>query len=163
MLCLLVVLLCLLVVLLCLLVVLLCLLVILLCLLVVLLCLLVVLFCLGGYFQVMQNTYKAGDKVFIHVDALAKVGVDVDLYAGYVDEEYFSGTVLSLHAGRTWNVEMEFGETVRIASKNFFKEAGSEGRAGRRISPSQLANLSCGAQDQAANSASWASQTCRVR
>ena len=124
--CELLVLLCLLVVLLCLLVVLLCLLVVLLCLLVVLLCLLFVLFCLGGYFQVMQNTYKAGDKVFIHVDALAKVGVDVDLYAGYVNEEYFSGTVLSLHAGRTWNVQMEFGETVRVASRNFFKEPGEK-------------------------------------
>ena len=74
----------------------------------------------------MQNTYKAGDKVFIHVDALAKVGVDVDLYVGYVDEEYFSGTVLSLHAGRTWNVQMEFGETVRVASRNFFKEPGEK-------------------------------------
>ena len=76
----------------------------------------------------MQNTYKAGDKVFIHVDALAKVGVDVDLYAGYVDEEYFSGSVLSLHAGRTWNVQMEFGETVRVASRNFFKDPGEKSK-----------------------------------
>jgi ribosomal protein L21E len=74
----------------------------------------------------MLVTYKSGDKVHIHMDVLGKAGVDVDLYAGFVEDEYFAGIVLSLHAGRTWNVEMEFGETVRIASKNFFKEAGEK-------------------------------------
>ena len=70
----------------------------------------------------MLVTYKSGDKVYIHMDVLVKARVDVELYVGFLEDEYFAGKVLSLHAGRTWNVEMEFGETVRIASKNFFKE-----------------------------------------
>lgn len=57
------------------------------------------------------------------MDVLAKAGIDIDLYTGFVEGEYFIGTIVQLHAGRTWVVDMEFGETVRVASRNFYKES----------------------------------------
>lgn len=69
-----------------------------------------------------MNTYKSGEKVYISVETLEKYHVDINLYPGFIKEGFCMGKILGLHSGRTWSVEMEFGEVIKVASRNFYRE-----------------------------------------
>lgn len=60
--------------------------------------------------------------MYISVETLKKNNIDTSLYPGFIKDGHCVGKILGLHSGRTWNVEMEFGEVVRLASRNFYRD-----------------------------------------
>lgn len=64
----------------------------------------------------------------VHIDVVQNKIVEIENYDEYLKGEYFEVNLLRSAGGRSWWIQFEWGETLKVASKRFSTvvESGSE-------------------------------------